>query len=433
MSIPSELKTDLKAIIDEVENDKTIQGHICVNNTDLFDTSICNGIYGFPGDEKTTPDNLKVTAWRAIASLYNIGPKDIIILYRTATPPAERKRKTSVLGEQEFHGLFRVLAKDNNPMIFTHFNDVTFLPPRITKKAKEQKLPFRFLFYPIVKTPIAIPNDLRNQNYQKNNNLDVIKALSETDPKKPWLWGFRHPAVMNIGAARKSSIVSISNTQLLFFLNLMYNLGVVRPTATTPRSPKCHLQNLPEGVTILDDAFLSDTFRRHIRKGKKLVNLESILYAYFTGAIKNPKSVYHEKLIRELAEINPQLPFPDIAQNVMVGMIPSLHIQEEIDVLLCDSAEKNFLIFEMKNGPITSMDMEQAEKYIQLIKQRFTTANVYANVVGAKKPDLSSTEQVKLVAYTIEEFNGVAGITLKENLPDNNKAKTNTFNLDSFS
>jgi hypothetical protein len=233
---------------------------------------------------------------------------------------------------------------------------------------------------------------------------------------------------MNIGAARKSSIVSISNSQLKFLLKLLYETGIEQHMGIGQNIKKYDINNMPQRAKILNDAFLSKILKPYIDTGETQVKLESILYAYFTGALKNPKSVFHEKIIRDLEAINPQVKFPEISQNVMLDMIPSLHIQEEIDILLCDSDEKNFLIFEMKNGPIANMDIEQAEKYIQLIKQRFTKANVYANIVGANNPELSSTDSVKLVAYTIEETNGFTGITLKENKP----SAVKSINLETF-
>jgi hypothetical protein len=416
MSLPvtkSETTTAIEQAISVVEADKSVQGHICINNTKLFDTSVNNGVYGFPGDEHTTEDNLKVTAWRAISSLYNIGPKDFVFLYRTAVPTAPYKKSISVPGAQEFHGIFQAKQKNGFPWIFIHFRDSKYLPLR----EGTQVMPYRFLFNSFTKNPISIPNDLRNQKYNKNNNLEIIKALSETDPEKDCLWGFRHPAVMNIGAARKSSIVDISNKQLKFLLRLIKEKGIERSVVTKPLiTTPYDEENMPKDAIMLNDQYLSDWFAKHVGRDERQVTLEAELYAYFIAALKNPKSIFHEKIVQELSNVNPNLHIDELRQNIILGMLPTLHIQEEIDILLCDSAERNFLIFEMKSGQIAPEDIEQAEKYIQLLKQRFWKAEkIQANIVGTPNAALKSTENVKLASYAIEQASGFAGITIKKN------------------
>ena len=402
-TLDNDVKEEIESSISAVEDNKRIQGHICINDSKLFDASVDNGIYGFPGQRNTTINNLKKTAWRAIASLYNIGPEDLVFLYRTrGTAP----------GAQEFHGIFRVSAWKDIPLLLLHFKDKTYLPRRSGKTAL-QYLPFRFLFQALTRNPISIPNDLRNRTYQKNNNLEIIKALSETDPDKPKLWGFRHPAVMNIGAARKSSIVAISNSQVRFLLGLLSE-GVERPKGRVHQDLNEYNPGaLPNDCVLMDDVFLSEHFSGHVSMPAEY---EAELYAYIIGALKNPKSSFHKRIVDDFQRINTDLPFDKIAENVILEAVITPHIQEEVDILLCDSEERNFLIMEVKNDWLTREDIEQAEKYVQLVNQRFPKSDaVSANVIGRQNTALADTERVKLVSYQIEKIRGKAAVTFGSN------------------
>lgn len=397
------VKEEIESIISTVEEDKKVQGHICINDSGLFDASLRNGVYGFPGQGNTTINNLKVTAWRAISSLYNIGPEDLIFLYRT---------RGDAPGAQEFHGIFRVSKRNNVPLLLLHCQDEAYLP----RRQGRQYLHFRFLFECLTRNPISIPNDLRNKTYRKNNNLEIIKALSETDPNKPRLWGFRHPSVMNIGAARKSSIVAISNSQVKFLLRLLAK-GVERPTGALPqRLAQYNLNALPSDCVLLDDDFMSGHFARYIKARQIKVEHEAELYAYIIGALKNPRSSFHQRIIDDLQKVNADVPFDKVTENVILETVITPHIQEEVDILLCDSNEKDFLIMEIKNDTISLNDAEQAEKYIQLVKQRFpNNRSVSANVIGLGNKTSTSTQRVKLVNYKIEEIGKKAAVTFSLN------------------
>jgi len=402
--LKSNVKEEIEPIISAVEKNKRIQGHICINDSRLFDVSVRNGVYGFPGQGNTTINNLKVTAWRAISSLYNIGPEDLIFLYRTLGDAP---------GAQEFHGIFRVSKRNNVPLLLLHCQDEEYLP----RRQGRQYLHFRFLFERLTRNPISIPNDLRNKTYKKNNNMEVIKALSETDPNKPRLWGFRHPSVMNIGAARKSSIVAISNSQVKFLLGLLSN-GVERPTIAAPQGPLQYNPNaLPSDCVLLDDEFISGHFSTYIETNQIKVEHEAELYAYIIGALKNPRSSFHQRIIDDFKKINADLPFDEITENVILEMVITPHIQEEVDILLCDSDEKNFLILEVKNDILNPEDVEQAEKYIQLVNQRFpNNHSVSANIIGLQNKTLTDTQRVKLVNYKIEEIGNKAAVTFTSNV-----------------
>ena len=38
----------LKDLLNKIQSNPNIQGHICINNTEIFETSLYNNIYGFP-------------------------------------------------------------------------------------------------------------------------------------------------------------------------------------------------------------------------------------------------------------------------------------------------------------------------------------------------------------------------------------------------
>ena len=398
-----DVEEEIKSAISTVEENRRIQGHICINDSRLFDASVKNGVYGFPGQGNTALNNLRVTAWRAISSLYNIGPEDLIFLYRT---------RGDAPGAQEFHGIFRVAKRNNVPLLLLHCQDKAYLP----RRQGRQYLHFRFLFECLTRNPISIPNDLRNKTYRKNNNLEIIKALSEIDPNKSRLWGFRHPSVMNIGAARKSSIVAISNSQVKFLLGLLAK-GVERPTTAVPQRLRQYDSNaLPPDCVLLDDEFISGHFSRYIKNRQTKVEHEAELYAYIIGASKNPRSFFHQRIIDDFKKVNADLPFDEVTENVILEALITPHIQEEVDILLCDSDEKNFLIMEIKNDRLNPEDIEQAEKYIQLVNQRFPkNRSVCANVIGLRNKSLTETQRVKLVNYEIEEIGKKAAVTFGPN------------------
>jgi hypothetical protein len=400
-----DLKEEIKSILSAVIRNSGAQGHICINNSDLFEISLNNRVYGFPGKGNTSLSNLEVTGWRSISSLYNIGLDDIVLLYRKMT-------SGGAAGDQEFHGIFRVAKKGNTPLLLLHCNDEEYLP---MMPGENQYLPFRFMFEQLTDSPFSIPNDLRNKTYRKNNNLEIIKAFSEIDPKKPKLWGFRHPAVMNIGAARKSSIKCISHNQLIFLLELLLSTGVRRPVTPLLANKRYDPNRLPEDCVLLDDNFLEARLVEHARSARNFKN-EAELYSYVIGSFKNPYSIFHKKIVEDFAEINTDVPFGRINENVLLEVVITPHIQEEIDILLCDSDEQNFLILEVKNDELNAEDIEQAEKYIQLVDQRFPgSQSISANVIGIRNSGLRSTERVKLVSYEIEEIDGKASVSFRLN------------------
>ena len=121
-------------------------------------------------------------------------------------------------------------------------------------------------------------------------------------------------------------------------------------------------------------------------------------------------------IMDDFKKVNADLPFDEVVENVILETVVTPHIQDEVDILLCDSDEKNFLIMEIKNDVLNPEDVEQAEKYIQLVNQRFPkNRSVSANVIGLRNKTLTGTERVKLVNYEIEEIGKKAAVTFKLN------------------
>ncbi len=388
----------INKLIKEVESNPNMQGHICICHDDLFDISMSKKLYGFPSKGNPNIDNLKTSAWRAISSLYNIGPDDLIFFYR---------RKGDNIGAQEYHGVFKISEYDNVLSRLFHYNDEDYM---YRLPGKDTIIPFRFIFTPLVSNPISIPNDFLHKH-----NIEIIKSLSETDPDKPKLWGFRNPPVMNIGAARKSSIVAISNKQTKLFLEMLSS-GVERPTPSISTNLKTYdLSNPPSNFHLLNHEFLARTFYKYIasssrrqRRSKAKKGVEAELYAYIIGSLKNPSSPFHKKILDDFTKVNDDLniPFEEIAKNVILETILTTHIQEEIDILLCDQDEKNFLILEVKVEEVNEDHVIQTEKYVELTKHIFpNNESVSANVIGLRSVHLKNTsETVKVSYYEIEKI-----------------------------
>lgn len=393
----------IEEIRTKFESDSNAQGHICYLNSVLFDLIVKKGLYGFPGAKGINLDKIGVSGWRAISSLYNIGANDLIFFYRTAG---------EIPGSQEFHGIFQLVAENNCSRVF-HPNDTKYLSPIQTKEGR-QTLPFRFFFHNLLTHPVSIENDIGSKTGKKNNNLHVIKAMSEVDASKPRLWGFRHPAVMNIGAAQKKSIVAITHKHAKFFLSLM-SQGKERPVRNSVSiTSEYNLSGLPSDSVSLDDNFLGSHFSKY--RSHDILKFEAEIYAFIINALKNCNSDFHQPTFEQFSKINSDLPcsFEEVSQNIILEMVPTPHIQETIDILLCDREEENFLVLEIKNEPVQIQDIQQTEKYVQLIKHQFPNSkSVTANVIGAKPCfDLPNYSNVKVVTYDIEPFDeDLTGLT----------------------
>ena len=296
--------------------------------------------------------------------------------------------------------MYKVSLYKDEPILLIHFDDDDYLP----KLEGTKYLKFRFLFENLTINPVSICNDMGMGKDRKNHNLLVIQALSEIDPKKDRLWGFRHPTVMNIGAARKKSIVAISNRQTIFLLKMMLNGKTRKLPPVIDTYSKYNLSNLPDNCEFLNAEFLNNHLSEYLENSISKLKYEAELYAYIIHAIKNQNSPYHKKIVEDFKKINRNIniSLEKISENVILECILSVHMQEEIDILFCDSNEVFFLILEIKNDKLIQDDIEQAEKYIQILNQKFPNNKIIkANVIGLKSPTIENSENVKAVSYEI--------------------------------
>jgi hypothetical protein len=397
--IPKRESEIIEKLINTLKTNPKMQGHICINNSEIFELSLFNQVYGFPSNDNV----MNLSAWRANSSLYNIGGDDLIFFYRT-------RSESGAPGSQEFHGIFKMtIGKLSNlsiPLRFFHPNDSSYAPTFMGKKGRKY-CQCRMVLEPILKVPISIKNDINTSSGTSlNNNTEIIKAFMTSK-----LWGFRHPTVMNIGAARKKSIVAISNQQTRFLLEMMLKYGHPRPLIDLIQIPilnKYDIKNLPTNAILLDDNFLKNSIT---------YKLEVELYAFLINAFKN-QSTYSNETLSMFDKINRsifQIPFNQVCQNVILECLITPHIQEELDILLCDQSEKLFIIIEVKKGVISQIDIAQANKYIELLRIIFPNANtIGVNLIGTDKEANVHNENkfIKLIKFEREPINLISFIEI---------------------
>jgi len=357
------------------------QGHICILNDGLFSDSVMNGVYGFPHAGKTGSKSY----WRAIASLYNIGPEDIIFFHRTAGPNE---------GCKEIHGPFQIFGIEGEPATFY---DGTDMRPILLN---EKNCAARFLFRPI-----------EPAYYSISDNYELIKKF---ETKK--LWGLRHPSVMNIGAAQKKSIAAITRNQVLELMGLLYSEkhSAKRGDLKLEDLPKREIVNYYEKIGrvsndqafLLNDSYLEET----VSKCSNVVYDEAILYCYILRGLKFPQSKFRNDLISDFEGINEEIleskcgmSFEDLSTNVVLELVPSPHLQETVDIMLCDQREKVILLMEIKKEEITQEAILQISRYIDLFECIFTDKLILGNVIGGVgKTDLKIPERFKNQIRTVE-------------------------------
>lgn len=325
------------------------QSHLCICNTNFFSDSINNGIYGFPhqGTSRTK------SFWRALASMYNIGPHDLIFIYRT---------NGDMGGCKEIHGPFKIDIIDGFPAIFYEL-DSDFHPMKINNKTDCK---VRFLF-----------NAITSKCNSISDNYELIKKFESKE-----IWGYRHPAVMNIGAARKKSVTSFTNKQTLLLIELLELFGEYRFDVNNdiPLSKhRNHFSSLNSDTSFrLDDSFLLNS----------TTNDEAFLYSYLLRGLKCPNSKVSSRLVRDFEKINSNIidiPFTKISSNAMLETIISPHLQDELDLVLMDEDDSRMLLLEIKNGIINEDAMTQTIKYLDLLATIFPERKIYANIIGRGK------------------------------------------------
>lgn len=363
----------MKDIIDYVRNNGS-QAHLCICNDSLFEGTITNGVYGFP---HAGINQLK-SFWRAVSSMYNIGPNDLVFLYRT---------KGDNPGCQEINGPFKVYGIGQKPAIYYDQNSRDF--PMFVEGETDCKV--RFLF-----------ESFDNKVYSITDNYGLIKKFESKE-----IWGYRHPAVMNIGAARKKSVTSFTNKQTLLLLDMIQKFGKLRYKlkTTIPAQKRVgyytSLSKSKRSFKLDDDFLLSAN-----------TNDEAFLYGYILRAIKTPTSLMHREVISDFSAINDGMikgainkGFTAMTANAMMEVIISPHLQDELDVVLLDSDDQNMLFFEVKEGAIKKEDVIQTQEYVDLLKAIFPAKNIFANVIGSGKDnnvvvDRGFSDRIKLVEYS---------------------------------
>jgi hypothetical protein len=336
---------DLKAVKEFVTENKS-QSHLCICNTGLFEATIQNGVYGFPHSGVT---RLK-SFWRSIAGLSNIGPNDLVFIYRT---------NGTHEGCKEIHGPFKIHTIDNIPSVYYDLNSKDF-PMKINGDIDCKA---RFLF-----------ESFDNKVYSISDNFELIKRFETKE-----IWGYRHPAVMNIGAARKKSITSFTNSQTLVILELFENYGVLRHHLRNKIPLKSRIEyfiKLPnnERHCEINDKFIS----------KDYYNDEAYIYAYILNAIKRSNSLYHKIALRDFQKINEtiNLDFKKLIHNALLEIVVTNHLQDELDIVFTDKNDSTILILEIKSVPIKADAVRQTQKYLDLMDVIHPGKKISANIIG---------------------------------------------------
>ena len=187
---------------------------------------------------------------------------------------------------------------------------------------------------------------------------------------------------------------------------LFRSYGTVRPIPSDIKKdpiilPKYDLTNLPTSSHLLDDNFLLANIK---------FEKEAELYAFLINSFKH-QSRYSSETLKAFNEINQtifNIPFKDICHNVILECLITPHIQEELDILICNQSETHFLIIEVKKGNITQKNVDQAKKYIELLNILFPNAEKIAvNIIGLEKdPSIKNDNKfVKTVRYQKDKGN----------------------------
>jgi hypothetical protein len=379
--IGGEHKKCTEKVIEFVKTHKS-QSHLCICNTHLFNDTVKNGVYGFPHQGS----NQMKSFWRAVSSMYNIGPNDLIFLYRT---------KGDVEGCQEINGPFKIFVDNSHPALYydRDSSDFTLKIDGITD------CKVRFLFESFDERISSI-----------YDNFELIKKFEKKE-----IWGYRHPAVMNIGAARKKSVTSFTYKQTLAILDLLINCGSIRqiiPRTIPVKQRITYYQSISSSKSskhfLLDDTFLLNAN----------TNDEAFLYAYILRGLKYPGSFLHEDTVSDFSAINNKMllsgcakSFSDFTVNAMMEVIISPHLQDELDIVLFDENDSNMVFMEMKEGQIDQSAVLQVQTYLDLLEAIFPSKRIFADVIGSGKDpkvkiDKKFMDKLRLVKYTKQASTG---------------------------
>ncbi|MEI7752568.1 MAG: hypothetical protein WCJ71_10845 [Candidatus Omnitrophota bacterium] len=368
--------------------DNKSQSHLCICNANLFDGSVNNGVYGFPHAGRHHTKSF----WRAISSMYNLGANDLVFLYRT---------KGNRPGCQEINGPFKVHALNGFPAIYYDPSSPDL--PLLINGETDCKV--RFLF-----------ESFDAHVYSIADNYELIKKFEDKT-----IWGYRHPAVMNIGAARKKSVTSFTHKQTLALLGLFETFGADRQVLPAPIPLPNRVayynslrNNQGDNRFILDDSFLIAAETRD----------EAYLYSYFLRGIKNPTSQLHDDLITQFSNINDAMlhpasgkSFDDLSMSALMEAVISPHLQDELDIVLFDAEDQCMLVLEFKDGTIDQQAILQTQKYMDLLSAILPGRQVFANIVGSGREPGAAVGQafrdtIKLIKYERNSLSGLLSFTL---------------------
>ncbi len=343
--------------IEDYVKEHKCQSHLAICNDALFDSAISNGIYGFPHSHTAYSKSF----WRSCASLYNIGSNDLIFLYRT-------KEQGINLGNREVHGPFRIAIDEGGPMIYYDRDSHDYEIRLPNENHTDCKVRFLFSF-------------LSTQVDSMNDNFALVEKLEVQS-----IWGFRHPAVMNIGAATKKSVVAMTYRQTLEMIRLFIEHGAHRHTLElpTPLAERVnHYKSLDgEFQFPFDDEFILSADKKD----------EAVYYAYFIRALRHPDCIFRDDLIYDLEKINSSFllqmggvnTIAEVLVNAQLNPIVTVHLQQELDVITTNLDDSVLMVYEFKKGKVDQAALSQTISYLRLLSIRFPDKQVFGNIIGTK-------------------------------------------------
>jgi hypothetical protein len=160
----------------------------------------------------------------------------------------------------------------------------------------------------------------------------------------------------------------------------------------------------------LNDSYLENVVYKY---GTSIPD-EAVLYCYILRGLKFAGSNLRSTLIKDLDVVNDKLlssskvTFEDLSVNAVLELVISPHLQETVDIMLCDKEENNLLLMEIKKERITQEAINQMAKYIDLFETIFPRKNIIANIVGEERETKLAIpsrfrDQIALVEYYVKD------------------------------
>ncbi len=376
------LESEWSAVRAFVEYKKS-QSILCICNDASFDISVNNGVYGFPHNGSQFTKSF----WRSIAAVSCIGQNDLVFLYRTSGYN---------VGCGRINGVFRIYSSSGTPAIYYDPES----PDLQLSSAGGADCKTRLLFERLIEGLYFIGED-----------YEIVKCLESRD-----LWGFRHPAVMNIGAARKKSFVVLTHKQTLLMIDLLkrYGKNVPQHQGSLPARERA---NYYDGLVGEEDRFkIDETF---LLSHSAATSDEAFMYSYLVYGLRHPHSTIHAEIIDDLTSINRDFlvdlamqNFGEMTSNILLEVVISVHLQEELDVVLLNNDENVMFILEIKQAAVDSAAVTQVQKYLDLMKTIFPQKRIFANIIGGCPPSIAPTiessyaNRIRLAYYSVDASTG---------------------------